>query len=114
MTAAGMWIRFLAGSGVTEAIRKGASLCLAKPPEWNGGANDMYYWYFGTLAMRRVGGDEWATWRAKVEAVVLGRQQTAGARAGSWDPNDPWGLTEGGRVYSTALLTMCLEVRYGR
>ena len=27
---------------------------------------------------------------------------------GSWDPLDPWGA-DGGRVYSTALLTMCVE-----
>ena len=30
---------------------------------------------------------------------------------GSWDPLDPWS-PEGGRVYSTAILTMCLEVYY--
>ena len=30
---------------------------------------------------------------------------------GSWDPIDPWG-GDGGRVYSTALLAMCLEVYY--
>jgi hypothetical protein len=28
---------------------------------------------------------------------------------GSWDPLDPWG-PEGGRVYSTALMTLCLVV----
>ena len=34
---------------------------------------------------------------------------------GSWDPLDPWG-EEGGRVYSTALMVLCLEVyfRYGK
>ena len=30
---------------------------------------------------------------------------------GSWDPIGPWGL-EGGRVASTALMAMCLEVDY--
>ena len=30
---------------------------------------------------------------------------------GSWDPAGPWG-TEGGRVYSTALCTLILEVYY--
>jgi hypothetical protein len=39
-------------------------------------------------------------------------QRTAPAcYAGSWDPSGPWG-TAGGRVYSTALLTLCLEVTY--
>ena len=34
---------------------------------------------------------------------------------GSWDPNGPWGYA-GGRVYSTALMVLCLEVyfRYAR
>ena len=30
---------------------------------------------------------------------------------GSWDPVGPWGV-DGGRVYSTAILAMCLEVYY--
>ena len=36
----------------------------------------------------------------------------SGARAGSFDPMDSWG-PDGGRVYSTALMTMALEVYYG-
>jgi hypothetical protein len=34
---------------------------------------------------------------------------------GSWDPEDPWS-PEGGRVYSTTLNCLCMEVfyRYGR
>jgi hypothetical protein len=35
----------------------------------------------------------------------------SGSRTGSWDPIDPWG-EDGGRVYSTAMLTMCCEVYY--
>ena len=35
----------------------------------------------------------------------------ASCAEGSWDPKDPWG-EEGGRVYSTALMTLCLEVYY--
>ncbi len=31
----------------------------------------------------------------------------SGARAGSWDPIGPWG-PDGGRVYSTAILTLAL------
>ncbi len=113
MTAAGMRIRFLAGTRATEADRKAAKLCVAKPPEWGDGTTDMYYWYFGTLALREVGGEGWKAWDAKLERAVLDHQQVAGARAGSWDPIDPWGLTEGGRIFSTALLTLCLEARRG-
>ena len=39
-------------------------------------------------------------------------QHTEGERAGSWDPQvDPWGHI-GGRVYSTALMTLTLEAFY--
>ena len=43
------------------------------------------------------------------------QRRDEGCFKGSWDPLDAWG-EEGGRVYSTSLLTMCLEVyyRYGR
>ena len=108
MTAAGMLIRFLAGTAAKEPIRKGTALCLAKPPLWDGKSNDMYYWYFGTLAMGQVGGEERKAWNAKLEEAILPRQRTERARAGSWDPIDPW-APEGGRIYSTAILVLCLE-----
>jgi len=122
MTAAGMWIRLLAGEdpGVSEAVRKGAKLCAGKPPSWNpeDGSIDMYYWHFGTLALFQVGGEEWRTWSARMKAAVVPHQHApgSGARTGSWDPIGPWGLTDGGRIYSTALMTLCLEVegRYQR
>jgi hypothetical protein len=120
MTAAGTWIRLLAGPRRSDAIRKGATLCLAKPPAWNpeDGSIDVYYWYFGTLALFQVGGEEWRAWSAKIRDAVVLRQhpEESGARAGSWDPIDPWGLNEGGRIYVTALLALCLEVphRYAR
>jgi hypothetical protein len=34
-----------------------------------------------------------------------------GPQVGSWDPDNEWG-GYGGRVYSTALAAMCLEVYY--
>jgi len=39
-------------------------------------------------------------------------QERVGHAAGSWDPaNDPWG-SQGGRLYVTALATLCLETYY--
>jgi hypothetical protein len=78
------------------------------------GSIDMYYWFFGTLALFQVGGEEWRAWSGALKDAVVARQHPAGSgsRTGSWDPIDPWGLTDGGRIYSTALQTLTLEVYY--
>jgi hypothetical protein len=118
LTAAGIFTRMLCGQHPrgTEAIAKGARLCVLKPPVWDpdGGTIDMYYWYWGTLALFQVGGEEWRTWNGKMREAILKTQHPkgSGSRTGSWDPIDPWGLESGGRVYATALMTMSLEVYY--
>jgi hypothetical protein len=116
MTAAGILVRiFLGEDPHGDAIRKGAKLCVETPPEWNpdSGSIDMYYWYWGTLAMFQVGGRPWDVWNKAMDKAIVRHQHMrgSGSRAGSWDPLDPWGA-DGGRIYSTALMTMCLEVYY--
>jgi hypothetical protein len=61
--------------------------------------------------MRQYGGDEWTLWNEQLRDLLVQDQRQDGSFAGSWDPNDPWGRY-GGRVYSTALATLCLEVYY--
>jgi hypothetical protein len=113
MTAAGILCRISLGEDprASELIRKGADLCLELPPEWNpdSGSIDMYYWYFGTRAMSAVGGKYWSEWSKRLRAALVQNQhqEGSGSRAGSWDPIGVRGR-EGGRIYSTALLTMCL------
>ena len=46
-----------------------------------------------------------------VREVLISEQIKTGKDAGSWDPNDEWGRY-GGRLYSTALATLTLEVYY--
>jgi len=50
-----------------------------------------------------------------MKAAVVSSQRKDGSATGSWDPIGPWGFS-GGRVYSTALGVLCLEVyfRYAR
>ena len=70
-----------------------------------------YYWYYGTLAMYQHGGRPWQDWNAVVRDTLISQQVTTGPTAGSWEPNDEWGRY-GGRLYSTALATLTLEVYY--
>jgi len=70
-----------------------------------------YYWYYATLALYQSGGDPWRRWNEALQKNLLAAQRLDGTWAGSWDPDPVWGRC-GGRVYSTALCTLCLEVYY--
>lgn len=72
---------------------------------------DIYYWYYGTLALYQYGGQPWREWNSSLRDTLVADQRTTGHAAGSWDPHAPWGAY-GGRVFSTALSTLCLEVYY--
>jgi hypothetical protein len=72
---------------------------------------DEYYWYYGTLAMFQQDGQGWEEWNRALRDTLVGLQRTQGPLAGSWDPNGKWAGI-GGRLYSTAVSTMSLEVYY--
>jgi hypothetical protein len=72
---------------------------------------NLYYWYYATLGMYQLQGPYWERWNDALRTTLLEHQRTSGPLAGSWDPETVWG-GYGGRVYSTALATLCLEVYY--
>jgi len=115
MTAVGLLSRVFMGQ-TPEAypiMTKHADLLLRKLPEWDpdGMGCDMYYWYYGSYALYQMGGSHWTSWQKAMEKAVVGSQRRDGDEQGSWDPIGPWGFS-GGRVYSTALMTLCLEVYF--
>ncbi len=75
------------------------------------GMSNLYYWYYGTLGMYQLRGIHWQRWNEAMRSAVVGRQVHEGPQAGSWGTNDLWG-GHGGRVYTTALATLTLEVYY--
>jgi hypothetical protein len=116
MTAVGMLARTFMGEDPRKSkiIQRGAELCSKLPPTWNptDGSIDMYYWYYGTLAMFQVGGTRWEKWKKAMDKSVVETQRDDTEFCqykGSWDPIGPWGQ-DGGRVYSTAIMAMCLEI----
>ncbi|MHC4375505.1 MAG: prenyltransferase/squalene oxidase repeat-containing protein [Planctomycetota bacterium] len=141
MTAVAVLCRIFAADVLEEDIEKdelialGADRLLEKLPVWDSGgggggdsgwqegdagaSNDMYYWYYGSYAMFQmdvVDTDYWKKWKKSMESAILQNQRTSPpCYEGSWDPGGPWGYS-GGRVYSTALMVLCLEVyfRYGK
>lgn len=114
MTAVGLLSRFFLKQDPEEVdiMKKHADLLKRVPPEWDTDfGSDMYYWYYASYAMFQMGGSYWKNWKTAMEKAVVGSQEQQGDEKGSWDPIGPWGYA-GGRVYSTALMTLCLEVYY--
>ncbi len=115
-TAMAVLTRILCGVASDDSVvLKGADLCVKKPPRWSASseATDYCYWFFGSEALFQVGGARWKAWNEAMKGAVMGSQRLdrADDRYGSWDPLDPW-ATEGGRVYATAMNSLCLETYY--
>lgn len=73
---------------------------------------NLYYWYYGTLAMHQVHDERWSKWNEALQTRLLPAQRQDGRLAGTWDPgHDLWG-GYGGRVYTTAMGALCLESYY--
>jgi hypothetical protein len=78
---------------------------------------NLYYWYYASLALhgRQQSGEQanaaWHQWNDALCEALVRTQQTAGTETGSWNTNTLWG-GYGGRVYTTAMAAMCLEVYY--
>ena len=113
LTAIGLTLRLRLGQTDRSAnpiLEKHGDLILRVLPEWQaiGFANDMYYWYHGTLAMREMGGAYWDKWAAPMRIALREGQRQDGHERGSWDPKGPWGFS-GGRVYATALMALISE-----
>jgi len=116
MTAVAILTRLNCGQkSSNKKILQGVKLLMAKVPDWNKPKCDklnFYYWYYGTYAMRRVGGADWKTWNAAMKKALL-KNQRAGriCQDGSWDPIGEWSVV-GGRIYSTAINVLTLEAYY--
>jgi len=79
---------------------------------------DLYYTYYSTLAMFQLQEEYWASWRTMFRDPLIEAQEKAQSDPakryikGSWDPaRDRWG-SRAGRVYSTAMALLSLEVQY--
>lgn len=73
--------------------------------------DDLYYSYYGTQVMRQYGGPDWEKWNAQLRDELIRSQVAQGHASGSWLPTDAHS-EKGGRLYSTSLATMILEVYY--
>jgi hypothetical protein len=138
MTAEAAYCRYLVAfrspakitpTAIHSSADEASSFLMAELP--GDGQPNFYYWYYATLFLhdrgvactanrqmlageRRSGEtpqSDWLRWNDALKRTLVNMQQTGGEEAGSWPPDTVWG-GYGGRVYTTALATLCLEVYY--
>ncbi len=73
---------------------------------------NLYFWYYGTLAMFRAGGQDWRRWNSAMKDTLVPAQE----RDGSWRPISIYAEyaqdSDGDRTYTTAMNVLTLEVYY--
>ncbi len=118
MTACGLLCRLYLGVPRTDRLIKlGVQILMENLPEWNQpgiNAPFYYYWYIGSLVLFQMEGDYWKKWDLKRRDMLVKHQNlTPGELYGSWDPTTQTHFCQmGGRVYSTAMAVLMLEMYY--
>jgi hypothetical protein len=82
------------------------------PPESAARLGPIYYYYYATQVLHHMEGEEWDRWNHRMREHLISTQEPSGHQEGSWSPEGvDWG-TRGGRLYSTSLALLTLEVYY--
>lgn len=110
MTAEAAFCRLLLGLDPAHPSITEATLFL-EASDIDASPFNAYSWYYATLAMFHAGGPGWDRWNERLQRTLLPLQRRGGDNDGSWDPDPVWG-GHGGRVFTTALSVLSLEVYY--
>ncbi len=84
---------------------------LTKMAERGPTLNNIYHDYYATLALHHSRHPDWDRWNTKLRDHLVASQAKSGHQKGSWHFQDRWGDI-GGRLYTTAMCAMTLEVYY--
>ena len=110
MTAEGLLCHQYLGATRGDArLHSGAEYLLEHVPKDR--RDTSYCWYYGTQVMYHMQGQYWQEWNTAMKETLLSTQHQSGNHTGSWDPKDKY-EDSGGRLYSTALRLLMLEVYY--
>jgi hypothetical protein len=123
MTAVGLLCRqYLGVSPRNLKLLKGVEIIKKSPP---GRTQNMYYEYYATQVMHHMGGKSWNYWNLGPDGTGKGgfrdllianqyidKTGAKGHQTGSWDPLGRGHANDGGRIMSTSLSVLMLEVFY--
>lgn len=84
---------------------------LAKLLDAGPSPTNVYHNYYATLALHHARHPRWEAWNVPLREHLIATQVREGHQAGSWHFPDPYGDV-GGRLYTTAMCAMILEVYY--
>ena len=109
-TAVGQLAKMYLGLGKEDpGLQRGSDWMSSKGPTHE----NMYYSYYATQVMHHMGGEKWKKWNKQMRDPLIAEQSKKGHQAGSWMfAGGDHGYKIGGRLYSTAMATMMLEVYY--
>jgi hypothetical protein len=113
MTAVGLLCRQYLGWGPRNpGLVAGVNRLKQTPP---GALKSLYYEYYATQVMHHVGGEAWDYWNPRMRDKLI-KEQDRGERIphqkGSWGPNGDAHGGAGGRIMTTSLSLLSLEVYY--
>jgi hypothetical protein len=115
MTAVGLLCREYLGWGPKNPkLVAGVENLKKIPPKAQGTLEFFYYYYYATQVMHFFGGDDWdKLWNPKMRDLLLQLQDNSSSLSkGSWAPDRGHTGMGGGRLTSTCLSLLTLEVYY--
>jgi hypothetical protein len=110
MTAELFYARMLLGQQPDAADIQEAATFLWRQP-FDPRTPDLYCWYYGSLSFIQFQNEDWKRWNARTRDTLIALQRREGPLAGTWDTSARWG-DQGGRVFTTSLAVLTLEVYY--
>jgi hypothetical protein len=108
-SAIGLLCRMYLGWNHDEpALERGVQLLSKQGPS----ESNMYFNYYATQVLHHYEGELWTKWNAKMRDYLVNSQARAGHERGSWFFGHDHSSEQGGRLYTTAMCAMTLEVYY--
>jgi hypothetical protein len=99
---------YLGWNEQTSGLKKGIQLLADTGPS----KSNEYYNYYATQVMHHWGGEPWTAWNNVMREQLIETQVKEGVSQGTWKPGTGHGPKQGGRLYTTCLNVMTLEVYY--